>query len=189
MKYTEYVRGLYIGRFQPFHKGHMQTIQHILEEVDELIIGIAAAQFSHTLRNPLTAGERLEIIRAALLEAKVDMNRIWLLATQDIQDNALWLTHLKRLLPNFDIFYSNNPFTRMLCTEAGIQNKGTPIIERGIFEAAKIRQWIANGKSLEKYLYPSTIALLETWHVAARLKANLTTEKDIESTTEDPRAY
>ena len=31
------LRALYIGKFQPFHKGHLEAIKKILNEVDELI--------------------------------------------------------------------------------------------------------------------------------------------------------
>ncbi len=62
------MRGLLIGRFQPFHKGHLYVIGKIAEEVDEIIIGIGSAQKSHCLDNPFTAGERLMMIKKALLE-------------------------------------------------------------------------------------------------------------------------
>ena len=52
-------RGLLIGRMQPVHNGHIEIIKQILEEVDEIIIGIGSAQLSHELKNPFTAGERL----------------------------------------------------------------------------------------------------------------------------------
>ena len=40
-------RGLLIGRMQPVHNGHIEIIKQILEEVDEIIIGIGSAQLSH----------------------------------------------------------------------------------------------------------------------------------------------
>ncbi|MEM3079801.1 MAG: adenylyltransferase/cytidyltransferase family protein, partial [Thermoproteota archaeon] len=51
-------RGLFIGRFQPFHLGHLKAVEYIINRVDEVIIGIGSAQYSHTLENPFTAGER-----------------------------------------------------------------------------------------------------------------------------------
>ncbi|MBP1357507.1 MAG: adenylyltransferase/cytidyltransferase family protein, partial [Sulfolobus sp.] len=41
-------RGLYPGRFQPFHLGHLSVIKWALERVNELIILIGSAQESHT---------------------------------------------------------------------------------------------------------------------------------------------
>ena len=37
-----------------------------LDKCDELIVGIGSAQESHTLENPYTAGERIEMIRRCL---------------------------------------------------------------------------------------------------------------------------
>ena len=59
-------RGLLIGRMQPVHNGHIEIIKQILEEVDEIIIGIGSAQLSHELKNPFTAGERLMMLNQAL---------------------------------------------------------------------------------------------------------------------------
>ena len=59
------VRGILIGRMQPVHKGHMQVINKILEEVDEIIIGIGSAQLSYELKNPFTAGERVIMLKKA----------------------------------------------------------------------------------------------------------------------------
>ena len=37
-------RGLYVGRFQPFHLGHLGAVKSILEDVEELVIVIGSAQ-------------------------------------------------------------------------------------------------------------------------------------------------
>ncbi|MFZ0222198.1 MAG: adenylyltransferase/cytidyltransferase family protein, partial [Candidatus Nitrosopolaris sp.] len=39
-------RGIFVGRFQPFHLGHMATIKFALEKVEELVIVIGSAQLS-----------------------------------------------------------------------------------------------------------------------------------------------
>ena len=44
--------GLFIGRFQPFHNGHLQDIKNALKEVDELIIAIGSSQHFNTKENP-----------------------------------------------------------------------------------------------------------------------------------------
>jgi nicotinamide-nucleotide adenylyltransferase len=56
------VRGVFPGRFQPFHLGHLEIVKWALEKVDELIIVIGTAQESHTIVNPFTAGERMIMI-------------------------------------------------------------------------------------------------------------------------------
>ena len=47
------VRGILIGRMQPLHNGHIEVIKKILNEVDEIIIGIGSAQISHELKDHL----------------------------------------------------------------------------------------------------------------------------------------
>ena len=60
------MRGLYIGRFQPYHLGHQAVLEEIAREVDEIVIVIGSAQESHGPENPFTSGERMEMIYAAL---------------------------------------------------------------------------------------------------------------------------
>src|SRR6266700_8062812 len=69
---TSLTTGLYVGRFQPFHLGHLQAIKYILGRVDDLIILVGSAQHSHTHENPFTAVERITMIRRALKDAKID---------------------------------------------------------------------------------------------------------------------
>jgi bifunctional NMN adenylyltransferase/nudix hydrolase len=58
--------GVFIGRFQPLHLGHLETIERALTEVDELVIIIGSARTARNLRNPFTADERREMIEIAL---------------------------------------------------------------------------------------------------------------------------
>jgi nicotinamide-nucleotide adenylyltransferase len=169
-------RGLYIGRFQPIHLGHLLVIEEILEKVDELVVLIAAAQFSHTAKNPLTAGERLHIVRNAIIEKGINIQKVWILSAQDIMDNVLWVPHIMRLLPPVDIFFSNNPFTMRLFTENDIQAHKTSLFHREKFSATSIREKIAKGENLSDVLLPSTIGLLKKWDIRGRLIAATTNE-------------
>lgn len=45
---------LYIGKFQPFHKGHQKVVERLIENHDELIIVIGGADSSYTKTNPFT---------------------------------------------------------------------------------------------------------------------------------------
>ena len=44
------VRGILIGRMQPIHKGHIQVIKKILEEVDEIINNEVLASYAQTMK-------------------------------------------------------------------------------------------------------------------------------------------
>lgn len=165
-------RGLVIGRFQPPHLGHLSVINQVLEENDEIIIVVAAAQLSHTQKNPLTAGERLELLHAMLRTENINPERYWLIPALDIMDNLLWVHHIRRLIPEFDTFYGNNPFTKMLFEEAGLKVKETGIINRGMFEGTKIRAKLMNDEDLSDSTNQEVLALLSKWKIKERLQAS-----------------
>ncbi len=164
-------RALFVGRFQPPHLGHIKLIEYILDNADEIIIAIAAAQISHTIKNPFTAGERLTMLRLMLNDAKINPNRYWLIPTQDIMDNALWVQHLKRLLPKFDVAYGNNPFTHLLFKEAGVEVRNTPLFKRELYEARQIRINIRDNLPITNQVPESVINYLSEINANQRLKS------------------
>ena len=142
-----------------------------MKEVDELIIVIAAAQISHTIKNPLKAGERIECLRLMLENSDIKPNQYWLIPAQDVFDNSLWVYHLKRLLPKFDVFYGNNPYTTLLFEEAGIETKNTILHNRESLEAAKIREKIINEEDISDLVDPSVEKYLKEVRTRDRLLA------------------
>jgi nicotinamide-nucleotide adenylyltransferase len=150
-------RGLFVGRFQPFHMGHLSAVKTVLEEVDELVIVVGSAQYSHTMANPFTAGERLVMIRLALEEAGLDSSRVWVVPVPDVHLHMLWVSALEGYTPKFDVVYSNEPLTRRLFTEAGYKVKGIRFFERKIYSSTDIREKMVKGKDW-KNLVPKTIA-------------------------------
>lgn len=140
-------RGLYVGRFQPFHLGHLEAIKEVLEEVDELVIVIGSAQYSHNLSNPFTAGERLVMIRKALQEASVDLARIWIVPVPDVHLHMLWVSAVEGYTPSFNVVYSNEPLTRRLFMEAGYKVKSIPFFERALYTSTHVREKMLKGEN------------------------------------------
>ena len=58
--------GLYIGRFQPFHKGHLSVVREALQHCEKLIIVIGSAQEHGTPKNPFDFELRKELIHRGL---------------------------------------------------------------------------------------------------------------------------
>jgi nicotinamide-nucleotide adenylyltransferase len=150
-------RGLYVGRFQPFHIGHLDTIRHTLKEVDELVIVIGSAQYSHNANNPFTAGERLVMIRRALLEAKVDYSKVWVVPVPDVHLHMLWVRAVEGYTPKFNVVYSNEPLTRRLFMEAGYQVKSIPLFDRKVYMSTIVREKMVEGDSWTE-LVPKSVA-------------------------------
>ncbi|RLG89976.1 nicotinamide-nucleotide adenylyltransferase [Candidatus Bathyarchaeota archaeon] len=150
-------RGLIVGRFQPFHKGHLHAVKRVLEEVDEIIIVVGSAQYSHRLDNPFTAGERLLMIRRALQEAEIPASKFWLIPVPDLHVHMLWVSHVVGYTPRFHVVYTNEPLTRRLFEEAGFEVKPIPFHKRRVYSATEIRSRILAGKKWES-LVPRVVA-------------------------------
>ena len=56
----QYKRGLVIGRFQPFHNGHLELVHEILNECEELVLVIGSAQFNYLLKTHLPQERELK---------------------------------------------------------------------------------------------------------------------------------
>ena len=150
-------RGLYVGRFQPFHTGHLNAIRDVLKEVEELVIVIGSAQYSHNINNPFTAGERLVMIRRALKEAKIDDSRLWVVPVPDVHLHMLWVSALEGYTPRFDVVFSNEPLTRRLFTEAGYKVKSIRFFERKLYTSTLIREKMLKDESWTT-LVPQSVA-------------------------------
>lgn len=150
-------RGLYVGRFQPFHLGHLEAIQDVLKEVEELVIVIGSAQYSHNIHNPFTAGERLVMIRHALQEAGVDYSLLWIVPVPDVHLHMLWVAALEGYTPRFNVVYSNEPLTRRLFMEAGYKVKNIRFFQRKVYTSTLVREKMLVGESWTK-LVPKTVA-------------------------------
>jgi len=150
------MRGLYIGRFQPYHLGHKAVLEAIAKDVDEIVVVIGSAQESHTGENPFTAGERLEMICSALEEAGL-RSRCFVVPLQDVKRNAVWVSHLRSMVPHFDFAYSNNPLVIQLFREAGVEVKRPLLYQRDLYSGTAIRRLMLEGGDW-KSLVPNPIA-------------------------------
>ncbi|MEM1551000.1 MAG: nicotinamide-nucleotide adenylyltransferase [Candidatus Bathyarchaeia archaeon] len=169
-KKAHFLRALYVGRFQPFHLGHLEAIKYILSRSRELIIVIGSAQESHTLKNPFTAGERVYMIRLALNEAGVDPGKYYIIPVIDLDVHSLWVTHVCSHVPKFDIVYSNEPLTRRLFIESCFRVESIPFFKREVCSATEIRRRMLSGSNWEELLPKSVAAYIREIKGVERLK-------------------
>lgn len=151
------MRALIIGRFQPFHKGHLQLVKSILKECDELVIAIASAQFNYIEKDPFTAGERMLMIHEALKEGKVDLARCYIVPLINDENNARWIGHLRSFLPAFDVVYTGNPYVSMLMKNAHLKVREVKFYDKEKYNASRIRKRMLQGNTWEE-LVPSSVA-------------------------------
>ncbi len=166
-------RGLYVGRFQPFHNGHKAVIDGLCAEVDELIIGIGSAQMSHDVRHPFTAGERVLMITQALKDAKIP---IYVIPLEDIKRNALWVAHVVSMTPPFDVVYTSNPLVIRLFEEAGIAVESPPMYQRQSHSGTAVRQKMLEGDDWKQYVPEAVADVISTIGGVERLREIMQTD-------------
>ena len=174
-------RGLLVGRFQPFHLGHLHCVQHVLNKVPEIIIAIGSAQFSHTLHNPFTAGERVAMIRLALDEVRIEAAKYYLIPVRDLRIHDLWVPYLVSQAPRFEVVFSNEPVTSRLFKEAGYRVEPIPFYDRETYSATEIRERVVRGDSWEKLVPASVAAYIRSVFGDERLREL--------ALSDDPRHY
>jgi nicotinamide-nucleotide adenylyltransferase len=149
--------GLFVGRFQPFHKGHLATVRFALGKVDQLVIVVGSAQKSHEQRNPFTAGERIRMIKESLDSEKVDAGRILIIPVPDVDVHSLWTRQVDMLVPKYDVVFANDSFTLMLFRERGVKTIEAPLVNRNEMQATEVRKKMAEGGGWES-LVPEPVA-------------------------------
>jgi len=174
---TKFSRALYVGRFQPFHLGHLEAIKYILSNAREVIIVVGSAQESHTLENPFTAGERIYMIRLALNEIGVDPGRYYIIPVIDLDIHGIWVSHVCSHVPKFDVVYSNEPLTRRLFIESGFRVESIPFFKRELCSATEIRRRMLAGSSWEELLPKSVAAYIKEINGVERLRDLAKTDK------------
>jgi nicotinamide-nucleotide adenylyltransferase len=138
------MNGLLIGRFQPFHKGHLEAIIFGLSKVENLWIGIGSSNKSHEKRNPFTADERKEMILSSL-DSKT-LERVKIFFVPDTGDHEKWTYHVDSIVPQYDLVFSNDDFTITLYKKRGKNVIEVPLLNRDVISGTNIRKMIVSDK-------------------------------------------
>jgi nicotinamide-nucleotide adenylyltransferase len=160
-------RGFYIGRFQPYHNGHQSVLEHIADEVDEIVIGIGSAQLSHLAEDPFTAGERVLMITRALTSLGCPF---YVIPIEDIKRNALWVAHVLSMTPPFELCYSSNPLVVQLFKEAGIHVQSPAMYERETLSGTEIRRRMLTAEPWKSLVPPAVVQVIKEIDGVERLR-------------------
>ncbi|MBP7773712.1 adenylyltransferase/cytidyltransferase family protein [Candidatus Gracilibacteria bacterium] len=139
---------VFLGRFQPFHIGHMSIVEKIFADYDSLILIIGSSDKSGTDENPWNLQEREEIIRASIpLELQERMDIVGL---ADVPDDDVWCENLKALLPSEVVLFTGNEWVRDICQRHGITTDWIDSYDIDI-SGTKIREMIQKGEDVSQW--------------------------------------
>jgi len=171
--------GVFYGRFQPFHKGHLNAVMMCLERCETLYIGIRMVESSvvfdvNELRksaenNPFTFGERMRMIKESLIDAGVDLRRMNIVPFP-LESPDKWYEYIPKDTVHFRIGVSDWDEERIRAFErSGLKIETLPIYEKNI-DAEEIRQRVATNKNWKELVTPATARVIEEIDGVARVK-------------------
>lgn len=168
------IPALFIGRFQPFHLGHLDALAQVFKKEKYVIIGIGSTEDDYTPENPFTAGERYQMIEAAILGKKIGGRVITrenfeILSARNIHHYSLWVKHLESLIPPFGKVYTGSSVVLRLFKEEGMH----PIVKLQLnkkISATEIRRKMANGKPWEALVPAKVVRLIKKWEGVERVR-------------------
>ncbi len=166
---------LFIGRFQPFHRGHEKLLHYLSGKYARIVIGIGSSQYRRTSENPFSAGERKSAIRKVITGYLARMrDKISYAHLADYSRNADWVAQVVRRFPpsSFSVA-SANPLVRRLLGKAGYELDPSPLFNRDSWEGAKIRKNAREGKNTKTRMP----AVLGKWMEKTGKKVLLKTKK------------
>ncbi|MFX0056791.1 MAG: nicotinamide-nucleotide adenylyltransferase [Candidatus Hodarchaeota archaeon] len=152
--------GLFIGRFQPLHHGHIYIIKNILKSYEQIKIGIGSSQLSNKFNDPFTSDERKLFIEAALKKRMISPKKYTIYKIPDIFNAKLWVNHVVSIIGNFGILFSNSDWVRTLFQDAGYNVAKKITIFKKKYNGTNIRNLIKNDNDKWKMLVPKEVRVL-----------------------------
>lgn len=167
-----------MGRFQPFHLGHLELVSQALEECDEVIVAVTSSQYNYLEKDPFTAGERIEMIRGSLIEVGTSPSRYMILSIENQHNVATWASYLRAALPRFERVYSGNLYVSMLLADSGISVVQPRFVDRNRFNATSIRKMISDGGAWQDLVPAAVAGVIESVNGISRIKAIFESDTD-----------
>ena len=162
------MNGLLIGRFQPFHLGHLDALHFALSKVDKLWIGLGSSNKTLQKNNPFSAEERKEMILSSIDESM--KQRIQIYFIPDLENHIKWIELIDTIVPKFDIVFSNDELTRHLYSKRDVEVLSIPFVKRDILSGTNIRNLIISDQKWKDLVPEGTKKFLYNTSAKQRLK-------------------
>jgi len=160
--------GLLIGRFQPFHLGHLDAVLFGLARTENLFIGIGSSNKSNEMKNPFSAGERREMIVSSIEPSMID--RIKVFDIPDVGNHEKWTFEIDKIIPKYDVVFTNDEFTKTLFEKRKINVVPVVLKDREKFSGTNVRELIADDKNWQDFIPHGTRKVLDKINAKERLK-------------------
>ena len=154
MKERLVMKALFIGRFQPFHLGHLETIRWICGRVEKLYIVLAEDHEGKDDRNPYSREQRESMINHSLDDEGIKNYDIVYIPDFETVDG--WYNAIVRYVPDFDTLFTGNPWIENCFKQRKKNVEHQPDFDSEKYNATKIREKIRKGEPWE-HLVPKSV--------------------------------
>ncbi len=148
---------LFLGHFQPLHKGHTKALRQIASRFPKVTIGVIDSDQKHTAHNPLSWDERREMLEDVLStlslkedEREADVEPIKatfkIVGLKTIENQEEWLRHVKELCQPFAVVYTNDDKLTELFEMAKIPVFHAQLIDETELSSTNIRRCMVLGQ-------------------------------------------
>ena len=131
------MNGLLIGRFQPFHLGHLAALRFALPKVDKLWLGLGSSNKPMEKNNPFSVDERKKMILSSIEDSI--KNKISIFPIPDLDNHVKWIQNIDTIVPDYEIIFSNDPMTEHLYSKRKIQVITIPFLKRDQLSGTRLR--------------------------------------------------
>ena len=160
----KYIVGFLVGRFQPFHKGHLHLIKESFQYIKTMIIGVGSAGVVNG-DNFLSYQQRKKILETVIKKEGWSDKVSKVVPLKDFNDDKLWLIHCLEVAGKIDVVIGNNEWTNGIFERAGYPVLRLGFYKRYLYEGVKIRGLLKSGKRWEDRMPRYIVELLHSYIV------------------------
>ncbi len=161
------MNGLLIGRFQPFHLGHLAALEFALSKVDKLWLGLGSSNKPMEKNNPFSVEERQQMILSSIEDSI--KNKISIYPIPDLDNHVKWIENIDTIVPDYEIVFSNDPMTEHLYSKRNVDVITIPFLKRDQLSGTRLRELIKSDHKWDDLVPEGTKILLQNFDAKNRL--------------------
>ena len=162
------MNGLLVGRFQPFHLGHLEALQFALTKVDKLWVGLGSSNQPIQKNNPFSADQRKKMILSSIPDYMKEKISIYFIP--DLDNHIKWIEKINDIVPDFDVIFSNDELTKHLYSKRNVKVISIPFLKRDRLSGTNIRDLITTDQKWDDLVPEGTKKFLIENHAKDHLK-------------------
>ena len=139
-----------------------------MSKVDKLWVGLGSSNKPLQKNNPFSAEERNNMILSSIDESM--KSRIQIYFIPDLENHIEWIKLIDKLVPKFDIIFTNDELTKHLYSRRDIEVLPIPFVNRDVLSGTNIRNMIISDQKWDEYVPEGTRNFLNKINVKERLK-------------------